>query len=191
VRLTAKSPRDDEIELCERFAEGFASRLELTSAGSQIGGMGAFSAASSANDLRAAILEEIEGDAAQRSAQCAAGFAFNTVYESTMIDYVGDRGKSRTAHAAECKALATALREIVGNPFRPVAIDPDLLTWHDGIIVEIAQRIYEHRAFADLPILADALEEAGCANAELLVHCRSDGSHVRGCWTVDLLLGKT
>jgi hypothetical protein len=55
----------------------------------------------------------------------------------------------------------------------------------------IAQRIYDERAFADLPILADALEEAGCSSTELLAHCRHPGPHARGCWAVDLILGKT
>jgi hypothetical protein len=54
----------------------------------------------------------------------------------------------------------------------------------------LAQAIYEERAFDRLPILADALEESGCYNADLLAHCRSDGPHVRGCWAVDLVLGK-
>jgi hypothetical protein len=55
----------------------------------------------------------------------------------------------------------------------------------------MARRIYDERAFHDLPILADALEEAGCTDAEILAHCRSSGEHVRGCWVVDLVLGKT
>ena len=92
---------------------------------------------------------------------------------------------------AESGAQASLLRDIFGNPFRPVAIDPAWLALDNGAIVKIAQRIYEERAFADLPILADALEEAGCTNAELLAHCRHPGPHVRGCWAVDLLLGKT
>ena len=91
----------------------------------------------------------------------------------------------------EWKMHSDLLRDIFGNPFRPVAVDPAWLVWHDGIIGKLAQRIYDERAFADLPILADALEEAGCTNAELLAHCRHPGPHARGCWAVDLLLGKT
>lgn len=86
---------------------------------------------------------------------------------------------------------ANLLREVFGNPLRPVAVDPAWLTWRDGTTVKIAERNYEQRAFADLPILADALEEAGCTSVELLGHCRQPGSHVRGCWAVDLILGKT
>jgi hypothetical protein len=64
------------------------------------------------------------------------------------------------------------------------------LTWNDGIVIKLAQAIYEERAFDRLPILADALEEAGCSDTEILAHCRGPGPHVRGCWVVDLLLGK-
>jgi hypothetical protein len=58
------------------------------------------------------------------------------------------------------------------------------------MVVRLAQGIYEDRAFDRLPVLADALEEAGCDNAEILSHCRGPGPHVRGCWAVDLSLGK-
>ena len=55
----------------------------------------------------------------------------------------------------------------------------------------MAQSIYDARAFDRLPLLADALEDAGCADADILSHCRTPGEHVRGCWVVDLLLGKS
>jgi len=79
------------------------------------------------------------------------------------------------------------LRDIVGNPFRHAAADP---LWLSSTAVSLAQSIYEDRAFDRLPILADALEEAGCDDPELLAHCRGDWPHVRGCWVVDLVLGK-
>ena len=81
----------------------------------------------------------------------------------------------------------TFLRDIFGNPFRPVVADP---AWLTPTVVSIAEAIYRDRAFDRLPILADALEEAGCTNADLLLHCRQPGEHVRGCWAVDLVLGK-
>jgi hypothetical protein len=56
--------------------------------------------------------------------------------------------------------------------------------------VRVAKAIYQSRAFQDMPILADALEDAGCDNADILAHCRRPGPHVRGCWVVDLILGK-
>ncbi|WP_246173424.1 hypothetical protein [Limnoglobus roseus] len=79
------------------------------------------------------------------------------------------------------------LRDIFGNPFRPIALEP---AWLTPTAVGIAQGIYNDRAFDRLPILADALQDAGCEDANILAHCRVDGPHVRGCWVVDLVLGK-
>jgi hypothetical protein len=72
-------------------------------------------------------------------------------------------------------------------PFRQVPFDP---AWRTPDVRRVAEAIYEERAFDRLPILADALEEAGCDHAEILGHCRGPGDHVRGCWVVDLALGK-
>lgn len=83
------------------------------------------------------------------------------------------------------------LRCIIGNPFRSVKDDPTWLAESNGTVLHFAQTIYDDRAFDRLPILADALEEAGCHDADILGHCRGEGPHVRGCWIVDLLLGKT
>lgn len=100
---------------------------------------------------------------------------------------------------------AELLRCIFGNPFRPVHClcgmpanmrqercpkAQAILRWHDGTVPKIAQAIYQDRDFDRMPILADALEEAGCENADILEHCRRPGEHVRGCWVVDLVLGK-
>lgn len=70
---------------------------------------------------------------------------------------------------------------------RPV--DPAWLSWNDGVVAKMAQAIRDERSFDRLPILADALEEAGCTDAEFLNHCRERGPHGRGCWVVDLLAG--
>jgi hypothetical protein len=80
-----------------------------------------------------------------------------------------------------------ALREIFGNPFRPVAFD---LAWRTTSATVVARAVYEQRRFADLPILADALEESGCTNQDILGHCRNGQEHVRGCWALDLILAK-
>ena len=82
------------------------------------------------------------------------------------------------------------LRDIFRNPFRPISLDAAWLWWNDGTVRKIAQVIYDDRTFTHMPILADALEEAGCTEQSILNHCRSGGEHVRGCWVVDLLLGK-
>jgi hypothetical protein len=92
---------------------------------------------------------------------------------------------------AEKEAHSILIRDVFGNPFRPsVAINPAWLSWNGGTVQKIAQAIYDERAFDHLPVLADALEEAGCDNGELLAHCRSEGPHVKGCWAVDLILGR-
>lgn len=89
----------------------------------------------------------------------------------------------------ECIEQATLARDIFGNPFRPVAFNP---AWRTSAITAIATQMYESRDFSAMPILADALEDAGCENADVLDHCRNpEGVHVRGCWVVDLVLGKT
>lgn len=84
---------------------------------------------------------------------------------------------------------ADLLRDLFGNPFRPVTIDPAWLQANDGTVAKLVQVIYEERCFDDLPILADALLDAGCQNEGLLEHCRAPGEHVKGCWAVDALLG--
>lgn len=82
---------------------------------------------------------------------------------------------------------ASTLRDIFANPFSPVTIDSAWPTWNDGTVRRIAESIYEERAFDRMPILADALEDAGCDNTDILSHCRYLGPHVRGCWVVDLV----
>ena len=82
------------------------------------------------------------------------------------------------------------LRDIFGNPFCPVTVEPLWLAWNDSCVSRFAEGIYADRGFDRMPILADALEDAGCDDADMLAHCRSGGEHVRGCWGVDLLLGK-
>jgi hypothetical protein len=77
--------------------------------------------------------------------------------------------------------------DIFGNPFRPVVLDP---RWQTSTVLDLARLIYEERAFDRLPILADALMDAGCDNDDILAHCRGNGPHVRGCWVIDLILGK-
>jgi hypothetical protein len=73
------------------------------------------------------------------------------------------------------------------DPVRSVALEPAWLAWQAGTIPKLTQGIYEERAFDRLLIVADALEEAGCDNADFLAHCRQSGPHTRGCWPVDLV----
>jgi hypothetical protein len=94
--------------------------------------------------------------------------------------------------------LACLLRDIFGNPFRPLPpLAASLLTWRDGLLVRVAEDVYANRVLPGghfdegrVAVLADALEDAGCQDAEILGHLRGPGPHVRGCYIMDLLLGK-
>jgi hypothetical protein len=83
------------------------------------------------------------------------------------------------------KHIVVLLHDVVDNPFRPISIDPAWLRWHDGLLVSMAQKMYDSRDFGDRPVLADAIEEAGCSDQDILSHCRQPSEHVRGCWLVD------
>ena len=85
---------------------------------------------------------------------------------------------------------ADIIRDIAGNPFRAVPFDPAWLTRNGGVVRTMAAAVYENRTFGDMPILADALEDAGCDSGDVLDHCRGGGEHQRGCWVLDLLLGR-
>jgi len=94
-----------------------------------------------------------------------------------------EQGSVRATRAGQ----ANLVRCVFGNPFRPVTAE---LSWFTAPVVSLARSMYESRDFTAMPVLADALEEAGCDNADILSHCRGPGPHVRGCWVVDLALGK-
>lgn len=85
------------------------------------------------------------------------------------------------------QAQAPLLRCVVGNPFRPVLFDP---VWRTSAVVGLAELIYNERAFDRLPNLAEVLEYAECNHLGLLAHCRDGGPHARGCWAIDMVLGK-
>ncbi len=87
----------------------------------------------------------------------------------------------------ERKQQTVLVRDIFGNPFRPVAFPP---FWRTNTTLMLAKQMYELRDFSLLPILGDALMDAGCEAEEIIGHCHSEGPHVRGCWVVDLVLGK-
>jgi hypothetical protein len=105
--------------------------------------------------------------------------------------HVNDADGERAAHARLLRCVFGSL------PCHPVALDSSWLTWQVGTIPKLADSLYQDRARSSghldkhrLAVLAAALEDAGCDNAEILAHCRGQGPHVRGCWVVDLLLGK-
>jgi hypothetical protein len=102
-------------------------------------------------------------------------------------------GASRPDWHAGCaraeRELADLARDIFGNPFRPIVFDPE---WRTSTAVALAKTMYQARDFGPMPILADALQDAGCEDPDILAHCRDpDQPHVRGCWVVDLVLGRS
>jgi hypothetical protein len=96
----------------------------------------------------------------------------------------------RPARLQALQAMVPLLHDVFGNPFHQVTIDPAWLAWNEGVVFRLAQGFYQDRAEDRLPILGDALEEAGCADQAILSHLRHPGPHVRGCWVVDFLLGR-
>ncbi len=175
-RLLADPRSKEAVELAEEFAEGrlVAERLRLATAAAWDAHLRQHDAAYHASQAAVWVAEDAPGFAAREAA--------NAAIAATVCD--PDDPEEDNAFQA------IILHDIFGNPFRPVPINPDWLLWNNATLSKIAQVIYEDRAFDRLPILADALQEAGCDNADILNHCRSDGPHVRGCWVVDLLLGK-
>jgi hypothetical protein len=102
------------------------------------------------------------------------------------IHSVAGRKLYKRAEGAENVRQASLIREVFGNPFRQV----DFAPWRTDTAVALARQMYEQNDFSAMPILADALQDAGCENVNVLDHCRDPGEHVRGCWVIDMLLGK-
>jgi hypothetical protein len=192
-RVLPASPDDDMIEalaVAERFADGLESQHRLSRIRSSLKTRHAarvsrwsplYSTHIRSVPAWHATREQLVRAAREGSACCA--------WSSTRKLSFGGL-TTMTFPREELTAQACLLRDIFGNPFRPVSLDHVWLTWNEGIIPELAKAVYGDRAFDRLPFLADALEEAGCTNADLLAHCRTPGPHTRGCWAVDLVLGR-
>ena len=179
------------MEVAERYVDGFATEEECQRAADEafeversIWGLEqnarkavAFAAFDAAN-----LEDRSRAFQAQGSVIYAVAFLAGLPWEA------GKQTERRAAKEGEERKQAELLRCIVGNPFRPVVTDS---LWLTAPVVTLARKMYDGRDFTPMPILADALEEAGCDNLEVLSHCRSTGPHVRGCWVVDLILGKS
>jgi hypothetical protein len=157
------------LEVAERFADSLASPGELADA-----------YATACNTYLNSYINSIFAYAAAH--EDAAHAADVAVRDVVSVQGVGE--------------LAAQVREIMPNPFHPLPfVDKPLLLWNDGIIPRLARQIYHDQRLPTgtldgerLAILADALEDAGCTDAELLGHLRRSGPHVRGCWALDLFL---
>jgi hypothetical protein len=178
------------VEVAERYADGQASAYDLGLA-------------------RARALQAAGGKAQQPAwaaywaANTKAGGPLDNAFSAAAAGLSRQAAQeARSDQAAAWHAMqATSvreqvllLREVIGNPFRPVVIEAQWLTWAGGTVVQLAEGIYEDRAFDRMPVLGDALEEAGCTNEHILGHCRqlptSGVEHVRGCWLVDTILAR-
>jgi hypothetical protein len=133
------------------------------------------------------VLRFIERDPVIYCARSAARSAAYAVFYATHALRGNDAHLVSCLDTSECRRQAERLRDIFGNPFHPVMFSP---AWRTDTAVALAKQMYEWRHFGAMPILADALQDAGCDNDEVLRHCRGAGPHVRGCWVVDLVLGK-
>ena len=164
---TADERLREAIDVGERYADGLADKAERDAA------LAAADQASRA--VGGGILWMGAAVAANVPAAAAAAM-------TAALDEAADPAAERFRQCA-------ILRDLFGNPFRPRRLEAAWLRWNDRAVPRLARAQYDDGRFVDLPILADALEEAGCDDAELVGHCRGDG-HVRGCWAVDLLLGQ-
>jgi hypothetical protein len=171
----------DVVDVAERFAEGRATKEELSTAFNSVLGLTMGAYLPDTPEVRSRTVAHM---ALSTTTVRAIGAAFDMT--ALPLPLAGYRGGEVGGNASLCKLL----RCVFGNPFRPGDVNPSWLTWNEGTVVHLAQAIYYERAFDRLPILADALEDVGCDNADILRHCREPGEHVRGCWVVDLLLGK-
>jgi hypothetical protein len=175
------------IEVAEHFADGQADKYQLKAA---------CKAADKANAQSPSGANFGQLDAAAHVAEldlsCSAADAASTAADAASKDPIGNR----MARVEECRQQARLLREIFGLfPFHPFPRLPaQVMAWNDGCVVKLATAIYDERDFTHdrMGVLADALEEAGLEDREVLSHCRQEEAvHVRGCWCVDLLLGKS
>jgi hypothetical protein len=137
--------------------------------------------------------------AAKKPSQAAQAF----LPAGTALDYMHQAEAARRARetrssnwrpgpwcAEEQRVQVALLRDVFGNPYRRSHFDPAWLAWDGGTIERLAQGIDTERAYDRLTVLGDALEEAGCADEQILEHCRGPGPHTLGCWVVDALIGR-
>jgi hypothetical protein len=178
------------VETAERHADGWASSEELDASCREV--IGVFmSGQQGRHEAHAWVRSSAE------SLQVY-GACLSTTFRPTSLNGLSRSASWRLGACLTGLFQPNLLRDIFGSlPFRPAPLDPAWLTWKNGTIPRLAQTIYEDRelpaGYLDqdrLAVLADALEDAGCSDPDLLGHCRGPGPHVRGCWVVDLLLGK-
>jgi hypothetical protein len=161
------------VEVAEAYADGLASDEERLEAWRSMRGPRRHAATNGAATAVLWALSKRRNDPARIARRCA----------TLARGAVRGSGLYRTQ--------AELLRDLFGNPFRPARSIPRVVRrWNGGAAVHLAQAIYDERRFGELPVLADALEDAGCTDEAILSHLRGPGPHVRGCWALDLILRK-
>ncbi|QJW96082.1 hypothetical protein FTUN_3636 [Frigoriglobus tundricola] len=119
--------------------------------------------------------------------EVAHALAIESTGQPIRLYYPGHPPQHKSQWDREQGTHAQLLRDVFGNPFRPINFAPDLRT---DTALALATQMYESRDFGAMPVLADALQDAGCDSDDILSHCRGPGPHARGCWVVDRVLGK-
>jgi hypothetical protein len=203
----------DGVLTLKEYGTGEREAAEACAAQARIAGGNEFARGSSEADrvrlfasvFAAQAVTDCFGSVASAPADCCGalrGYGTAALTDDTQLREVGDR-----IEAQERAAQAALLRDIFGNPFSPIPFDPG---WRTKEVVALARKLYAARDYDEMPELADALQDAGCENEPILNHCRysslraaeSDDSpgtghgtrlalHVRGCWVLDLVLGKS
>ncbi len=160
--LLTKRRSQKAVDIAERYADGTANGDELEAIGTRM------------------RVREIRGHYGPVAAWVVAPLAELAARNTAWNAFCDRDGMGEERHQADL------LRCVSGNPFRSATLAPAHCT---DTVVALAQRMYESRDFSAMPILGDALQDAGCDN-DILNHCRAPDVHVRGCWVVDLVLGK-
>jgi hypothetical protein len=178
----------DAVEVTERWLEGAAGDDALETAA-----RAAYAAFEEPD--RSHAVEAVAYLPLHLGWETAARIAFHTstAHANCVADLTRERKPGEDVWQRACdveQAAQTALvRDIFGNPFRPLTFSP---VWRTDTAVALAKQMYESREFGAMPILADALQDAGCDNDDILAHCRDTSlTHVRGCWVTDLVLNKS
>ena len=166
----------DAIGLLEQIADGEIANSELSRiANTVVEDWDVYEFTSAFDDAQRVAVQAVY------DAICSETPAFSALQRT--IEATTFRGTQATV----IPSLANLIRDVAGNPFCPVTFATE---WRTSTVTALAETIYADRTFGNLPVLADALEDAGCEHADILSHCRGPGPHVRGCWVVDLVLGK-
>jgi hypothetical protein len=175
----------ESIEVAEQFAECMTSEAERREAYERGSGLLDVNTLEGKGWIVACwMCYPVAAEAASKGATASRWLAIPGIDSSEGSELLPDQERY---YFTELSVQISLIRCVFGNPFRPVAFSPE---WRTDTAISLARQMYDSREFSAMPILADALQDAGCDNDDILEHCRGNGPHVRGCWVVDLVLGK-